>query len=854
MITEHSSHEPERAGQGVTNTQCAPGNHDGMPRSREGQGRSRWVRLFVFTATIAALLCISSTLTMAKRPLRQTRQTQANAKSTAPDTSEEFEWTVEHGCTGTDGCSYWHAAGEPYFPQTPVIASPAGSTYSVHHMIHGDPDGPGPQPLQCIPIFNPLLPGAPDDVVLFDGLPESIRADLFGTVPTVTERAIANPNGTFQVIVETSSPEETDLFPDRFVDSQGNPLRNICFSIGMDDPLDWAGTDTALAAFIEFRRDSDLLIGPLNITQFVTPWNGAFNVIVQNAAGLGINRVRLEVLIEKDVPPPPNDFCDDAVPLPNGTIAFSNVGAQFQPDGPDEPEMCDFNGSSQIGSDIWYRYTATCTGDLFIDTCSNTFFDSKIAVYPGCTSCPPLVEPLACSDDAPFCGPFGEQARVDLPVTQGQCYTVRVGGFLGDQGPGVMRVSCRIGACCNQGACTDGLNRISCEEGGGTWFPNSSCSNVTCPAVPPPNDLCDDCVVLTTGVPFESSTSGAGGADESSCGGINDTTDVWACWTAECTGTATFDLCNAFFDTTLAVFDECGGNELACNDDACGLNGTRSRISMLVEEGMTYRIRVAGFGGASGNFTLVVNECAPPSGACCVAGFSQLCFPEQSEAGCIDFGGTYLGDGSGCMGDMNGNFADDACETCLAATIISEAAPLDGTVDARQPHPATADLPLQGIGSPDDPIVLRLNPRIIGAADCFDVCETVIDVEKGPNSVATVTSLGSGFYEIVLDRPITAPGVTTIRYTGDNSFVEYIAHPANVNADATADVNDLVHLIDCCIFGLCTPAHGRFSCDLDHSGTWAPPDVMAAIDLLNGGGAFSAALDTPLPSNENICP
>lgn len=44
--------------------------------------------------------------------------------------------------------------------------------------------------------------------------------------------------------------------------------------------------------------------------------------------------------------------------------------------------------------------------------------------------------------------------------------------------------------------------------------------------------------------------------------------------------------------------------------------------------------------------------CCQPSGACAVT----------IEANCLSMGGTYLGDGSVCLGDANGNGADDACE------------------------------------------------------------------------------------------------------------------------------------------------------------------------------------------------
>ncbi|HUW60461.1 MAG TPA: hypothetical protein VMZ06_05600, partial [Candidatus Bathyarchaeia archaeon] len=62
------------------------------------------------------------------------------------------------------------------------------------------------------------------------------------------------------------------------------------------------------------------------------------------------------------------------------------------------------------------------------------------------------------------------------------------------------------------------------------------------------------------------------------------------------------------FDTTLAVFDACGGNELACNDDWCALN---SLVIINLEAQTEYVIRIAGYGSEVGDYVLVVTE--PPN-------------------------------------------------------------------------------------------------------------------------------------------------------------------------------------------------------------------------------------------------
>jgi hypothetical protein len=91
-----------------------------------------------------------------------------------------------------------------------------------------------------------------------------------------------------------------------------------------------------------------------------------------------------------------------------------------------------------------------------------------------------------------------------------------------------------------------------------------------------------------------------------SCGAGNDRLDVWYCWTADCTGQATVSLCGSSFDTTVAVFDRCGGTEIACNDDGCQSPTVASRVTFPATSGESYRIRVAGWGGASGSYQIRV--------------------------------------------------------------------------------------------------------------------------------------------------------------------------------------------------------------------------------------------------------
>lgn len=123
---------------------------------------------------------------------------------------------------------------------------------------------------------------------------------------------------------------------------------------------------------------------------------------------------------------PANDECGDARVVTLGDEAFSNVGANIAP-----PGMC-----AVAGHDVWFRFTSTFTGTLSISTCGSADFDTIIAVYSGC-ACGSF-SLLGCNDDASGCA--GGTSRLLVPVQAGHCYRIRVAGFNGDSGLGVLKL------------------------------------------------------------------------------------------------------------------------------------------------------------------------------------------------------------------------------------------------------------------------------------------------------------------------------------------------------------------------------------------------------------------------------
>lgn len=146
--------------------------------------------------------------------------------------------------------------------------------------------------------------------------------------------------------------------------------------------------------------------------------------------------------IECPCPPGPAfDQCAQRGPIFDGLTAFSTLDADT--DGPIEAG-CQFDG--QTYHDIWYNYEATCTASLRVTTCSgfggSADYDTDLVVYDGC-DCNALVR-IGCNDDGPAGCP-GFTSLVEVPVVAGNCYKIRVGGWLnGDMGTGTLNIECFV--------------------------------------------------------------------------------------------------------------------------------------------------------------------------------------------------------------------------------------------------------------------------------------------------------------------------------------------------------------------------------------------------------------------------
>jgi hypothetical protein len=230
-----------------------------------------------------------------------------------------------------------------------------------------------------------------------------------------------------------------------------------------------------------------------------------------------------------------------------------------------------------VSNDVWFEFTAFCTGPLTMNTCAGTDFNTRISLYDASGGCPTSGTPaFACNDDG-----CGTGSSISTFALAGQTFIVRVGSPDGSFGDGILRIECN-------------------GQGG------------------PPNDECVDAESLSDGI-TQVSTAGAtsSGIDDvlgcSTSSGPSVDADLWYLYQTSCTGLLTIATCGSDFDTRISIYDasvgcpSSGSASYACNDDACG---SGSQITAPVLEGQLLLIRLGSSDGATGDAQILI-DCDP---------------------------------------------------------------------------------------------------------------------------------------------------------------------------------------------------------------------------------------------------
>ena len=155
-----------------------------------------------------------------------------------------------------------------------------------------------------------------------------------------------------------------------------------------------------------------------------------------------------EVSLTNVEDPPRWNDCAFAVPVTAGTLEQPQAypfytNAAVTTDGPSHTGAeCGIEEDDAFQTDIWYVFTAQERGTLKVDTCSKeTRFNTMLAVYDTGTCIPTAEDLMACNDDgtAP-CGKYKNGSAVTVNVEADHSYLIRVGGYFGAKGTGVLKV------------------------------------------------------------------------------------------------------------------------------------------------------------------------------------------------------------------------------------------------------------------------------------------------------------------------------------------------------------------------------------------------------------------------------
>ena len=126
--------------------------------------------------------------------------------------------------------------------------------------------------------------------------------------------------------------------------------------------------------------------------------------------------------------PSSKDNCENAKTVGDVTdLAFDTSDATF-----DGPGLC------LTSPNIWYCYTATCTGDVTVSLAGSSY-DTMLAVYDGCECYPSSNDLIECNDDAGN----SYQSEITFAATADNQYLIEVGGYGSETGAGLLSISCQ---------------------------------------------------------------------------------------------------------------------------------------------------------------------------------------------------------------------------------------------------------------------------------------------------------------------------------------------------------------------------------------------------------------------------
>ncbi|MFQ5413154.1 MAG: hypothetical protein ACE5E6_01720 [Phycisphaerae bacterium] len=183
-----------------------------------------------------------------------------------------------------------------------------------------------------------------------------------------------------------------------------------------------------------------------------------------------------------ELDPECNDDCATAIPVTEGQTTGTNVTA-----GPDDAEA---SCQPDSNHDVWFAYTATCSGTVFVSTLGSVFVpsnDTVLSVFDACGGAE-----IACDDDSGV----GLLSALSFVAVGDATYWIRVAGFADNVGDIVLTIGtvtgCLIDGTCYAAGDTNPANDCEVctpEVSTTTW--SLAFKGMPCGAGDPSDAICD---------------------------------------------------------------------------------------------------------------------------------------------------------------------------------------------------------------------------------------------------------------------------------------------------------------------------------------------------------------------------
>jgi hypothetical protein len=282
---------------------------------------------------------------------------------------------------------------------------------------------------------------------------------------------------------------------------------------------------------------------------------GTYYCVIAGPCGSPVTTTSSTVQLDPAFPQAPNDTCATAMAVGEGVFNFAPCGAYVN----DPPFV---TCAANTGNDVWFEYTPTFTGYARVQTCGSSF-NTVLTAYAGCGGAE-----IACNDN------------YDVGAVSGCSSTrSRISRMFVQQGVPVL---IRVGAVGSQFGTPTGQVEI-----------------LAAPAAPV-NDDCAGAITIDAGTtPFDLTEATSDFTPVTCQPAAGSVRDLWFRLVPGCDGLYRIDTCGSgITNPIITVFDQCGGTEIACNDNVgSGVSGCTSNqarvLNVPARAGSPVMIRVA---------------------------------------------------------------------------------------------------------------------------------------------------------------------------------------------------------------------------------------------------------------------